>query len=193
MRSISFCRVLDPPAPCGTHPVSPHATTRPTPTTSGEAKILSGSSGKTGSIQNFKDDRSLNGSLFQIFLRLCRISFRSAAAAVGVGGAYGQAEVFERGKCIIGHADLSQANISASLGGQRYAEIIFFQDEGRLATFKTNQVQVRRPGLRDRCLEGRRHFRRLSERRGGLHTSGRRPDVPGGHRRAEIPLYAPGR
>jgi lipid-binding SYLF domain-containing protein len=46
--------------------------------------------------------------------------------AVGVGGAYGKGEVFEKGT-MIGWCDLSQATIGFQLGGQAYSEVIFFQ------------------------------------------------------------------
>lgn len=62
------------------------------------------------------------------------------SAAIGVGGAYGRGEVYEKGK-LIGFADLKAANVGASLGGQRYAEIIFFENEGALAAFKDPQYQ----------------------------------------------------
>ena len=43
--------------------------------------------------------------------------------AVGVGGAYGKGEVFERGKQI-GYCDMTQATIGLALGGQAFTEII---------------------------------------------------------------------
>jgi len=55
--------------------------------------------------------------------------------AFGLGGAYGRAEVYEHGQ-MTGYADVTQATIGAQVGGQSYAEIIFFEDEGALAQFK---------------------------------------------------------
>jgi lipid-binding SYLF domain-containing protein len=109
----------------------------PAPKTASEAEILSDQ--VAASIKNFKTtdptlDRFFKDSQGYAVFPAVR------SAAVAIGGAYGQGEVYEKGK-LIGHADLSQANIGASLGGQRYAEIIFFKDEGTLATFKTTQVQ----------------------------------------------------
>jgi hypothetical protein len=110
---------------------------QPAPENSADAKILSDQ--VAGSIKNFKTtdptmDRFFKNSQGYAVFPVVR------SAAVGVGGAYGQAEVYEKGK-LIGNADLSQANIGASLGGQRYAEIVFFENEGSLATFKTTQVE----------------------------------------------------
>lgn len=56
------------------------------------------------------------------------------SGAVIVGGAGGDGEVYEGGK-LIGTADLSQANIGAQLGGQEFAEVIFFENAGSLAQF----------------------------------------------------------
>ena len=59
-----------------------------------------------------------------------------AKGGMGVGGAYGRGEVFEREQ-LIGHCDLSQGTIGFQLGGQVYSEIIFFDDAGALGRFKT--------------------------------------------------------
>ena len=47
-------------------------------------------------------------------------------AAVVVGGAAGNGQVFEKG-AYIGDAHVSQATIGAQLGGQSFAEVIFFE------------------------------------------------------------------
>ena len=60
---------------------------------------------------------------------------RILTAAVGVGGAHGNGEVFENGK-LVGYSDVSQGNIGVQLGAQRYAEIIFFENEGAFIDFK---------------------------------------------------------
>ena len=60
--------------------------------------------------------------------------------AVGVGGAYGKGEVYERGE-LIGNCDLSQATIGLQLGGQKYSEIIFFQNESALTEFKSGEFE----------------------------------------------------
>jgi hypothetical protein len=110
---------------------------QPKPQTAQEAQILSDQA--SAAIGNFKQaDPSLQRFFDSAYGYAVFPAVR--AAAVGVGGAYGQGEVYERGR-LIGHADLSQANVGLSLGGQRYAEIVFFEDEGAMATFKTNQVE----------------------------------------------------
>ena len=55
--------------------------------------------------------------------------------ALILGGAHGQGEVYEKGK-LIGYADVSQGSVGAQLGGQSYAEVIFFQNEMALVDFK---------------------------------------------------------
>jgi lipid-binding SYLF domain-containing protein len=56
--------------------------------------------------------------------------------AIGVGGAYGRGELFERGK-LVGYTSLTQASIGLALGGQTYTELIFFEDKAALDRFKT--------------------------------------------------------
>ena len=58
------------------------------------------------------------------------------AAAVGVGGAYGQGEVFQNGR-LIGYCTMTQANIGFSFGGRKYTEFIFFQTPEALDSFKS--------------------------------------------------------
>ena len=56
--------------------------------------------------------------------------------AVGVGGAYGKGEVFDRGTKV-GYCDLSQATIGIQLGGQTFTEIIAFEEKARWTTSRT--------------------------------------------------------
>jgi lipid-binding SYLF domain-containing protein len=56
--------------------------------------------------------------------------------AAGVGGAFGQGVLYERGRHV-GYCSLSQATVGAQLGGQAYREIIFFEYEEALDHFKT--------------------------------------------------------
>jgi lipid-binding SYLF domain-containing protein len=58
-----------------------------------------------------------------------------AKGAVGVGGAYGKGELYEGG-VVIGFCDLSQATIGVQLGGQAYTEVIVFQSQQAVDTFK---------------------------------------------------------
>ncbi|HEX9710899.1 MAG TPA: YSC84-related protein [Candidatus Thermoplasmatota archaeon] len=60
--------------------------------------------------------------------------------AVGVGGAYGKGEVYERGRKI-GYCDLSQATIGLQLGGQEYTEVIAFQDKVAMDNFKNGALK----------------------------------------------------
>jgi lipid-binding SYLF domain-containing protein len=55
-----------------------------------------------------------------------------------IGGARGKGLVFEQGR-VIGRATLTQGTIGLQLGGQRYAEIIFFKTKEALARFKENK------------------------------------------------------
>lgn len=59
--------------------------------------------------------------------------------AIGIGGAYGRAEVYQRG-ILVGYADLSQGSIGAQLGGQSYSELILFQNEAAFAAFKSGET-----------------------------------------------------
>jgi lipid-binding SYLF domain-containing protein len=63
-----------------------------------------------------------------------------AKGAVGVGGAYGKGEVFERGTKI-GYCDLSQATIGLALGGQTYTEIVAFENKAALDNFRGGNVK----------------------------------------------------
>lgn len=57
--------------------------------------------------------------------------------AVGVGGAYGRGQLFQKGD-LVGYCSLTQASIGLALGGQSYTEIIFFEDQNALDRFKSN-------------------------------------------------------
>ncbi len=58
----------------------------------------------------------------------------------GIGGATGKGEVFEQGESI-GTARMTQVSIGFQWGGQAYSEIIFFEDEDALESFKDNKVK----------------------------------------------------
>ena len=58
-----------------------------------------------------------------------------------LGGAHGDGEVYQSGK-MIGYADVSQGSIGAQLGGQRYAEVVFFQNEGTFVDFKYGATEI---------------------------------------------------
>ena len=56
---------------------------------------------------------------------------------VGIGGAYGKGELYVNGQ-MVGYADLSQATIGLQLGGQTYSELICFETQQAVDTFKSN-------------------------------------------------------
>ena len=59
--------------------------------------------------------------------------------AVGVGGAYGKGVLYERGQ-VAGYCDMTQASIGLQLGGQTYTEIVCFENQEALDTFKSNDM-----------------------------------------------------
>ncbi len=60
--------------------------------------------------------------------------------AIGVGGAYGKGQVFER-KRAIGTSKLVQVTIGFQWGGQAYSEIVFFEDKASLDRFKSGNLE----------------------------------------------------
>ncbi len=58
-----------------------------------------------------------------------------------VGGAAGTGCLYEGG-AIIGQAKLAQVTVGFQLGGQAYAEIIFFQSDDALASFKSSKFEM---------------------------------------------------
>ena len=55
--------------------------------------------------------------------------------AMGVGGAHGKGTVFENGSSI-GTSTLTQVTVGFQWGGQAYSEVIFFENEEALSSFK---------------------------------------------------------
>ena len=109
--------------------------------------------------------------------------------AVGVGGAYGRGELFERGR-LVGYCSLTQATVGLALGGQTYTELIFFEDQAALDRFKSGNyafaaqasavgAQIRRLGQCQVCRGCR-----------GLRDGRERPDGRGLPRRAEVQIRA---
>lgn len=64
-----------------------------------------------------------------------------AKGGAGVGGAYGRGAVYEQGKQI-GYCDLSQGSIGFQLGGQKYSELILFENKAALDRFKTGEFAL---------------------------------------------------
>jgi lipid-binding SYLF domain-containing protein len=58
--------------------------------------------------------------------------------AVGIGAAAGKGQVFEKGT-LIGTCKMTQVTIGAQLGGQEYAEVIFFETKDSLDGFKKSE------------------------------------------------------
>jgi lipid-binding SYLF domain-containing protein len=56
-----------------------------------------------------------------------------------VGGGWGRAAVYEQGN-FIGFADMTKANIGLTAGGQRFRQLIVFQDQASLDRFRRNQL-----------------------------------------------------
>jgi lipid-binding SYLF domain-containing protein len=57
------------------------------------------------------------------------------------GGAHGNGLAFEKGK-LIGQASLSQITVGAQIGGQEFAEVIFFETTNALGRFKESNLQM---------------------------------------------------
>ena len=77
--------------------------------------------------------------------RFCRDSVGYAVfpsvgkGAAGVGGAYGKGVLYEGGR-VVGYCDMTQATVGAQIGGQKYTEIICFQDQKSLEHFKDEKL-----------------------------------------------------
>jgi lipid-binding SYLF domain-containing protein len=61
--------------------------------------------------------------------------------AIGVGGAEGQGEVYEKG-VLVGRAKMTQVTVGAQLGAQSYAEVIFFESPRALDEFRDGRTAL---------------------------------------------------
>jgi lipid-binding SYLF domain-containing protein len=61
--------------------------------------------------------------------------------AIGIGGAHGKGEVYERGT-LIGKSTLNQVTVGFQLGGQSYSEVIFFKDKTALDDFRRGNFEL---------------------------------------------------
>ena len=61
--------------------------------------------------------------------------------AIGIGGGYGQGEVYQQGKRV-GYANLTQANVGASIGGQTCSELIVFKTPDAMQRFQAGQFTL---------------------------------------------------
>ena len=59
---------------------------------------------------------------------------------IGIGGAYGEGQVYEKGK-IRGTVTLAKLSIGFQLGGQAFSEIIFFQDKRAYNEFTSGNFE----------------------------------------------------
>jgi lipid-binding SYLF domain-containing protein len=91
-----------------------------------------------GTIQNFKTAEPDIQNFFDNAYGYAVLPSIANGALI-VGGASGDGEVFEQGT-LIGYCRMSQGNIGAQIGGQSFAEIIFFQNAAALANFKAGQT-----------------------------------------------------
>jgi lipid-binding SYLF domain-containing protein len=57
-----------------------------------------------------------------------------------VGGAYGNGEVYHRGR-LIGRSSITQVTVGFQLGGQAYSQIIFFRDRSDLEDFRKGNFE----------------------------------------------------
>lgn len=64
-----------------------------------------------------------------------------AKAAVGIGGGSGDGRVFEKA-VFVGTARVTQVTIGASLGGQSFSEVIFFENKDALDRFKAEKFEM---------------------------------------------------
>ena len=65
---------------------------------------------------------------------------RVIKGGIGVGGARGGGELFERGKPV-GTTTLTQVTVGFQLGGQTYAELILFESDRSLQAFKKGNFE----------------------------------------------------
>ncbi len=84
---------------------------------------------KDPSIQKFFD----NAYGYAVFPKI-------AKGAAGVGAANGEGVVYEQGR-VVGATEMTQVTLGLQLGGQSYAEFIFFQDKSHLDVFKGGNME----------------------------------------------------
>lgn len=61
-------------------------------------------------------------------------------AGVGLGGAFGKGQVYEKGK-VIGDTSMTQLTAGWQLGGEAFSQIIFFEDKRALDEFKKGNFE----------------------------------------------------
>ena len=88
-------------------------------------------------IQLFKSDSTNVAKLFDTAYGYAVLP-SVGKGAIGIGAAAGDGQVYEQGK-MIGTCRMSQFTIGAQLGGQEYAEVIFFETKKALDGLKVNE------------------------------------------------------
>ncbi len=58
----------------------------------------------------------------------------------GIGAAHGEGAVYQNGR-LIGYTELTGGSIGLQLGGQKFSEVIFFQDARALDNFKRGNLE----------------------------------------------------
>jgi len=61
-------------------------------------------------------------------------------AGLWIGGSFGRGIVFEQGRPV-GRTSVSQATIGAQIGAQAYSQVIFFEDDAALTSFKRENFE----------------------------------------------------
>ncbi len=112
---------------------------------------LCGLMGRAGEDQALRDRVKATIDMFKRSDTTMEKLFKSAAGyvvfpsvtkgALIIGGASGDGLVFEKDK-VIGRAKLTQVTIGAQIGGQEYAEVIFFETTNALAHFKESHIEL---------------------------------------------------
>jgi lipid-binding SYLF domain-containing protein len=88
-------------------------------------------------IQLFKSDSTNVAKLFDTAYGYTVLP-SVGKGAIGIGAAAGDGQVYEQGK-LIGTCRMSQFTIGAQLGGQQYAEVIFFETKTALDGLKASE------------------------------------------------------
>jgi lipid-binding SYLF domain-containing protein len=88
-------------------------------------------------VQLFKSDSTNVAKLFDTAYGYAVLP-SVGKGAIGIGAAAGDGQVYEQGR-LIGTCRMSQFTIGAQLGGQQYAEVIFFETKTALDGLKVNE------------------------------------------------------
>ena len=108
-----------------------------------------------------------------------------------VGGAAGTGCLYQGG-AIIGQAKLAQVTVGLQLGGQAYAEVIFFQNDDAIESFKSNSFELSAQVSAVAAASGASANAKYRLGRAGLHARQDRVDVRGVGRRPEVLVQAAG-